>query len=86
VPELVNRSPLSFQLKLIDGVSIETAGDAAAFFANLSESQKEQHYWKIAIRMLNIAMQEPAYLKAATMSLQTALSMEGILVNPGPYR
>ena len=28
---------------------------AAAFFANLSESQKDQHYWKIAIRMLNIA-------------------------------
>ena len=40
--------------------SIETAGDAAAFFRNLSEDQKEQRYWKIAIRMLDIALQEPA--------------------------
>ena len=78
--ELQNNSALSFPLKLIDGVSIETAGDAAAFFRNLSEDQKEQHYWKIAIRMLNIALKEPAYLKAATMSLQTALTMEGILL------
>jgi hypothetical protein len=82
VPELVNKSPLSFRLELIDGVAIETAGEAAAFFGNLSDGQKEKHYWKIAIRMLNIAVQEPAYLKTATMSLQTALLMEGILLGP----
>jgi hypothetical protein len=52
------------------------------FFGNLSEDQKEQHYSKIAIRMLNIALAEPAYLKAATMSLQTALLMEGALLGP----
>jgi hypothetical protein len=80
--KLANKSPLSFQLMLIDGVSIETVADAAAFFGNLSEDQKEQHYWKVAIRMLNIALQEPNYLKTATMSLQTALLMEGTLLGP----
>jgi hypothetical protein len=82
VSKLANKSPLSFHLDLINGASVETVGDAAAFFGNLSEDQKEQHYWKIAIRMLNIALAEPAYLKAATMSLQTALLMEGALLGP----
>jgi hypothetical protein len=80
--ELANKSRLSFELELLDGVTIETVGDAAAFFGNLSDGQKEQHYWKIAIKMLNIALREPSYLKAATISLQTALLMEGVLLGP----
>jgi hypothetical protein len=34
--------------------------------------------------MLNNALKEPVYLKAATMSLQTAFVLEGILVSPHP--
>jgi hypothetical protein len=82
--ELANKSRLSFELELLDGVTIETVGDAAAFFGNLSDRQKEQHYWKIAIKMLNIALREPSYLKTATISLQTALLMEGVLLGPPP--
>ena len=33
-------------------------------------------------RMLNNALDQPTYLKTATMSLQTALLMEGLLPSP----
>jgi hypothetical protein len=32
--------------------------------------------------MLNHALDQPTYLKTATMSLQTALLMEGLLASP----
>ena len=82
--DLTNSSPLSFPLMLMDGKSIETVGDAAAYFSGLSEDQREQSYWQIAIRMLNHALKEPTYLKAATMSLQTAFMLQGILASPHP--
>ena len=82
MPQPSSKPALSFPLLLVDHVSIETARDAADLFANLSEEQKEKHHWKIAIKMLSIALQEPTYLKAATMSLQTALAMDGKLLGP----
>jgi hypothetical protein len=82
--ELGNRSPLSFPLALVDGNIIETVGDAAVYFSGLTPDQREKSHWTVAIRMLNNALKEPTYLRAATMSLQTALVLEGLLVSPHP--
>jgi hypothetical protein len=75
-------SPLPFPLTLNSGQVIETVGDAVSYFAKLSEDEREQNHWQVAVRMLNNALTQPTYLKTATMSLQTALLMEGILASP----
>ena len=69
---------------MADGTVIATVGEAAIFFAGLSLEQRDKSHWTIAIRMLNNATKEPAYLKTATMSLQTALVLEGMLASPSP--
>jgi hypothetical protein len=84
VSELSNKSPLSFALTLTDGSTIATVGDAADYFANLTLVQREKNHWRVAIQMLNNALKEPAYLKTATLSLQTAFVLEGILASPHP--
>jgi hypothetical protein len=81
---LSNGSRLSFPLTLTDGTVIATVGEAAAWFAGLTLEQRDKGHWMIAIRMLNNALKEPNYLKTATMSLQTALILEGILASPHP--
>jgi hypothetical protein len=81
---LSNGSRLSFPLTLTDGTVIATVGEAAAWFADLSLEQRDKGHWTIAIRMLNKALKEPTYLKTATMSLQTALILDGILASPHP--
>jgi hypothetical protein len=75
-------SPLTFSLTLNNGQVIETVGDAAAYFGTLSADQLGQHHWKVAVRMLDNALNQPTYLKTATMSLQTALLLDGILASP----
>ena len=75
-------SPLAFPLTLIDGQVIETVGDAAAYFGTLSADQLEQHHSQTAVRMLDNALNQPTYLKTATMSLQTALLIDRVLVSP----
>jgi hypothetical protein len=81
---LSNNSHLSFPLTLTDGTVIATVGEAATFFARLPLEQRDKSHWTIAIRMLNNALKEPTYLKTATMSLQTALVLEGMLASPPP--
>ena len=41
-----------------------------------------QGHWQIAVKMLNHALDQPTYLKTATISLQTALVLEGVLASP----
>jgi hypothetical protein len=82
--DLSSNSPLSFPLTLTDGKTIATVGDAADYLSSLNPDQREKSCWRIAIRMLNNALQEPSYLKAATMSFQTALVLDGILASPHP--
>jgi hypothetical protein len=82
--ELTNHTRLPFALTLTDGRIIETVGEAADYFGTLTLDQRDQSHWRIAIRMLNNALKEPTYLKAATMSLQTAFVLEGILADPDP--
>jgi hypothetical protein len=78
--ELTEKSTLSFPLTLIDGTSIETVGEAANYFSSLSEEQRGQGHWTIA----NHVLKEPAYLKAATLSLQSALLLQGLSSDPQP--
>ena len=60
-----------------------TIGDASAHFLDLSDAQRERHYWKVAIVTLGSALKEPRYLTAATPNLQTALTLDS-LVHPQP--
>jgi hypothetical protein len=77
--EITHHTPLSFALQLTDGGALRSVGEASELFAGLSHDQRDRPHWAVAIRMFAHAMQEPAYLKAATMSLQTALLMDGLL-------
>ena len=81
---LSNNSRLAFPLTRTDGTVMTTVGEAATFFAGLTLEQRDKGHWTIAIRMLNNALKEPAYLRTATLSLQTALVLEGMLASPSP--
>ena len=72
-------SSLAFPLSLKSGQVIETIGDAASYFGTLTEEKRGHSHWQVAVRMLNHALDQPTYLKTATISLQTALALEGVL-------
>lgn len=74
-----NATSLAFTLELRDGRSIARVGEAADYLASLTQDQRDASHWKLAIRMLNNAIKEPSYLRAATMSLQTAFMLDGTL-------
>jgi hypothetical protein len=48
----------------------------------LTPQQRETYYWKVAILTLNSAIKEPQYINAATISLQSALNLTGMLAQP----
>ena len=75
-------TPLPFPLQLNDGVRLTTLGDAVIYFTRLSEKQQQTHYWQRAIRMFDTAAAEPTCLRTATICLQTALLMDGLLSDP----
>ena len=77
--EVTNATPLAFTLELRGGKTIAKVGEAADYFSSLTQDQREASHWKVAIRMLNNAIKEPSYLRAATMSLQTAFLLDGLL-------
>jgi hypothetical protein len=70
---------LAFPIVLADGKTVSEVGEAADLFEALTEVQRNSGHWSIAIRMLDHALIEPTYLKTATLSLQTALAMDGLL-------
>jgi len=70
---------LPFVIELVDGSTIATMGDVEAYFRNLNDDQREAPHWAIAVRMFAQAMTEIGYLRAATLSMQTALAMDGLL-------
>ena len=78
-------TPLVFELVCKDGI-VATVGDAVKVFSELTADQHEQHCWKVAIQTLNSAFKEPRYLAAATISLQTALNLSGMLAEPAENR
>jgi hypothetical protein len=77
--EITNRTALPLAFRLVDGRTLQSVGEASDLFAGLNQDQRERSHWQVAIRMFAHAMTEPAYLKAATMSLQTALLLDGLL-------
>jgi hypothetical protein len=83
LPVLTNNSTISFPLTLKGGrQTIRTVGDAADYFSSLSAEQRDRNYWSVAIKMFKHAIEEHPYLTAATISLQTALLMDGLLESP----
>lgn len=70
---------LSFTLTLADGRMIATLADAASFSDGLTKQERGTAHWRIAARMLDVAKKEPAYSKAATISLQSALLLQGLI-------
>jgi hypothetical protein len=79
---LERHSALAFPIVLADGRTIAEIGDVANLFDTLTDAQRNSSHWSIAIRMLDHALREQAYLKTATLSLQTALAMDGLLPPP----
>jgi hypothetical protein len=72
-------SALTFPIALSDGRMVASIGEAADLLHALSEAERSSNHWRIAIRMLDNAIREQSYLKTATLSLQTALAMDGRL-------
>jgi uncharacterized protein with HEPN domain len=59
--------------------TLATIGDAVQKLGELTPEQHEQYCWKAAIQMLNSAIKEPQHIAAATITLQTALNLSGML-------
>ena len=72
-------TPLPFPLELRNGEMLTTVGDAVIYFTHLSGKQRSKPHWQRVIQMFNTAVERPAYLRAATVTLETALLMEGLL-------
>jgi hypothetical protein len=79
VTTLERASALTFPIALANGQSVATVGDAVKLFETLTLVQRDANHWRIAIRMMDHAIREASYLKTATLSLQTALAMDGLL-------
>lgn len=77
---LTRDTPLAFTIELADGSTLATVGDVESYFHGLVDGQREANHWLVAVRMFAHAMREPSYLKAATLSLQTAFALDGLLL------
>jgi hypothetical protein len=82
--KLSDGSALAFPLTLVTEETIATVGSATHYFGKLDQDQREKFPWSTAILMLHTAIKEPSYLRVATINLQTALAMEGVLKSPHP--
>jgi len=78
---LLSKTPLAFELDCKD-VIVATLGDAIRLCAVLPPEQRETYCWKVAIQTLDSAIKEPRYIIAATVTLQTALYLSGMLAEP----
>jgi hypothetical protein len=79
--ELVTQRPLAFKLETTQGTLV-TLSDAVTMIANMTPEQRENYWWKRSLQTLHIAIKEPAYINAATFTLQTALTLSGMLFQP----
>jgi hypothetical protein len=78
---LISTTPLAFEL-VCKGTVLKTLGDAIRLYGELTPEQREEYSWRVAIHTLNSAIKEPRYLTAATITLQTALNLSGMLAEP----
>ena len=79
---LISTSPLSFELICKNTTTLKTVGDAVRLISALSPEERDTHCWKVAIRTLNSAIKEPRYITAATITMQSALNLSGMLAQP----
>jgi hypothetical protein len=79
--DLITNRPLAFELVTTQG-TLETLGDAVTMIGQLTPEQRDTYWWNSALQALNTAIREPAYTNAATLTLQTALNLNGMLVQP----
>jgi hypothetical protein len=77
---VTRHTQLPFEIEFVDGSTIKTVGDVETYLRKLNDDQHKNSHWGIAVRMFANAMQEAAYLKAATISFQTALALDGLVV------
>jgi hypothetical protein len=63
---LLSTTPLAFDL-VCKHTTLSTLGDVVQVIGKLTPDQRETHSWKVAIHMLNSAIKEPRYLRAATI-------------------
>jgi len=75
---VTSTSPLSFTLHLTDGRTIRTFGEAVAFVGSLSAEERSRTHWELSHRMLQRCLESPDFLHAATISLRSALLMDGL--------
>jgi hypothetical protein len=47
--------------------------------------QRTHYWWKVAMLSMSCAIREPAYIKTATINLQTALNLNGLLAQPPEF-
>jgi hypothetical protein len=83
----ISQTPLAFSLLLkpqYPQALLTTLGDASRLLSELTPAQRELWHWRIAIGSLNYAVQEPRYIKTATLSLQTALVLDRMLRDEAP--
>lgn len=78
---LMSSIPLAFPLICTDRTLV-TMGDAVRLCSEMTPEQREEYGWKLAIHMLNTAIKEPRYITAATITLQTALTLSRMLAKP----
>jgi hypothetical protein len=75
---LISTTALAFELAC-KHTTLRTIGDAVRLYGELTPEQREEFFWRVAIHTLNSAIKEPRYLTAATITLQTALNLSGML-------
>jgi|HubBroStandDraft_5_1064220.scaffolds.fasta_scaffold02034_8 hypothetical protein len=81
---IISATPLAFEL-VCKEKTLATMGDAIRFVAELAPEQRDQYCWKVAMLSIHSATREPAYIKAATINLQTALNLNGLLARPPEF-
>ena len=72
--------PLPFEIELVSGSKIRTIGEAQKCLLRF-RNERASH-WQLASGMFRKAMNQPEYLKLATMSLETAFALERVLASP----
>jgi hypothetical protein len=79
--QLFSGAPLAFEL-VCKHTTLTTLGDVVGMFSELTPEERETYWWSTAIHMVNNAIKEPRYIKAATLTLHTALNLNGMLAQP----
>ena len=81
--QLTSATPLAFPLICKD-TTLDTLGDAVRLLGELTPDERDEFCWHIAGHMVNTAIKEPRYIKAATITLQTALTLNRMLAPETP--